>query len=394
MQHLQTSAEKKLTSLLLCTRTPVDGDTAERISVLPRSGPDWGELLISANEQGLLPIFCKNVQTYAGEALPPAWQQRVSEEFMRNSCRNLAMTAELLRLMEAFESNGVLATPYKGPVLAAQAYGDVALRQFSDLDIMVPQRQIAAAHDVLLGLGFRALAPDLVRRGKTAQVCRQIPGQYAYWKEPDTMVELHTELTLRYFPQRLDVDELCGRRESASVGGRQLRTFSREDTLLLLSVHGSKHLWERLGWIADVTALAGAAHPIDWALALERGKRWGVQRMVLLGAGLAAELYKLRLPDEVAGRLARDGVARHLINGICERFFAAEPVQPGVFSRFLFRARMRGSLVQGLPYAVKLALMPTELDRGRQARYLEPVYALLRPWRLARTYGWRTRAGR
>ena len=83
-----------------------------------------------------------------------------------------------------------------------------------------------------------------------------------------------------------------------------------------------------------------------------------------------------------------------LIKSICRRFLATEPVQLGVFSRFAFSVRMRGPLVQGLPYAVGLALMATELDRGRQEEYLEPVYALLRPLRLARTYGWRTRTGR
>lgn len=116
--------------------------------------------------------------------------------------------------------------------------------------------------------------------------------------------------------------------------------------------------------------------------------------MVLLGAGLAAQLYNARLPNEVAASLAGDGIARRLIKDIGQRFFAAEPAQLGVFSRFAFRVRMRGSLRRGLPYALKLALMPTELDRGWQAPYLEPVYALLRPLRLARTYGWRTRAGR
>jgi len=45
-----------------------------------------------------------------------------------------------------------------------------------------------------------------------------------------------------------------------------------------------------------------------------------------------------------------------------------------------------------LPYAIRLALMPTEVDRA-QRRLPEPLYALLRPLRLARTYGWRTRVG-
>jgi putative nucleotidyltransferase-like protein len=393
---------ERLAALLVCTRTPVDGDAVKRILGVARSEADWEGLLAAANEQRQLPVFCKNLEAYAGEALPSPWRQRVREEFVRNSCRNLALTAELFRVLDALERDGVRGTLYKGPVLAAQAYGDVALRQFSDLDIMVPQRQIAAAHDALVALGFRASVPGLINGCESAQGRRQIPGQYAYRNDCGTMVELHTELTLRYFPRRLDVDELCGRREVVNVAGRQVLTFSREDTLLLTSVHGSKHIWECLGWIADIAALTNAAPQLDWGLALERAREWGVQRMVLLGAGLAAELYHVRLPTEVAGSLTRDGIARRLINGVCRRFFAAEPVQLGVFSRFAFRVRMRGSLVEGFPYAVRLALRPTELDRTRQAQYLEPVFpilrpilgALRRPLRLARTYGWRTRAGR
>jgi hypothetical protein len=114
---------------------------------------------------------------------------------------------------------------------------------------------------------------------------------------------------------------------------------------------------------------------------------------VLLGAGLAARLFDASLPSEVVDGLKRDAVARRLIDGICQRFFSAGQMQLGVFGRFGFRVRMRGSLPQGVRYAVRLAMMPTELDRGRHARFLEPLYALRRPLRLARTYGWRMRAG-
>ena len=391
----KTFAPENLPSLLLCTRTVVDGvdgDTSKRILALAKSAPDWGALLNAAAEHHLMPLFCRNLEANAGEAVPPSWRQRFGEEFLRNSCRNLALTAELFRVLEALESQGVCATPYKGPVLAAQAYGDAALRQFSDLDIIVPQRQIVAAHSALLGLGFRALISDL----EISDTFREIPGQYAYRKEPETLVELHTEFTLRYFPRRLDLGELRERRERVRVAGRQVLTFSLEDTLLLLSVHGSKHLWERLGWIADIAALTRAWRPLDWAAVLERAERWGIQRMVLLGAGLAARLFHAPLPNEVADCLEGDAVARRLIDDIGERFFAAEEVRLGAFSRFLFRVRMRGSAAQGVPYAVRLALRPTEIDRGRghHARYLQPLYALLRPLRLMRTYGWRTRAGR
>jgi hypothetical protein len=388
MQSVRTSAAGKLESALLCAQTHVDSDTSKRILKLAGTEPDWDAILQAVCEHSLLPIFCRNIEGYGGEVLPFSWRRRFSQEFLRNSCRNLALTAELFRVLEALEKNGVCATPYKGPVLASQAYGDAAMRQFADLDIVVPQRQICAAHGTLLAIGFR-----LVCGAEPQGDGRQVPGQYAYRKDPETMVELHTEFTLRYFPRRLPLEELCERREFVQVAGRQVLTFSREDTLLLLSVHGSKHFWERLGWIADIAALSRASRPPDWAIVMERARKWGIRRMVLLGAGLAERLFQTPLPNGVADYLRSDSTARRLIDGICRRISAAEQVQLGVFSRFMFRVRMRGPLAQGLPYAVRLALMPTEFDKGRHARYLEPVYALVRPLRLARTYGWRTRGG-
>ena len=377
-------------SLLVCAQPHVGSEASKRIFKLATSAPDWGAILHAASEESLTPILCKNIEAYAGDAVPPSWRQRFREELLGGSCRNLALTAEMLSVLEALESHGVRATPYKGPILAAQAYGDAAMRQFSDLDIVVPQRQIVAAHLALEALGFRPAISGL----EPSSTPRQIPGQYAYRKEPDTLVELHTEFTLRYFPRRLDLGELCDRREFVQVAGRRMLTFSAEDTLLLLCVHGSKHFWERLGWIADLAALAGGSRRLDWGLVMQRAKRWGIQRMTLLGVGLAARLFHLPLPTEMMDYLERDVVARGLGDSICRRLFATEQARVGVFSRFSFRVRMRGSLAQGLLYAFRLTLMPTEFDRGQHAPYLEPLYALQRPLRLARTYGWRTRGGR
>jgi hypothetical protein len=377
-----------ISALLLCANPRIDPHSAEQIVAVAKSAPHWDGLLELAAEHGLSAVFYRNIQANATDALPPALRQRLKDESLRNSFGNLAFTAELFQVLEALESHGVCATPYKGPVLAAQAYGDVAMRQFSDLDLMVPQTQIAAADDALRALGFRPLVPDL-----KAEDTRQIPGQYAYRRDSEPIVELHTERTLRYFPRRLSVDELCERRECVRLTGRDVLAFSPEDTLLLLSVHGSKHFWERLGWIADIAALATTSRPMNWRLTLERAQQWGVQRMVLLGAGLAAELFRTPLPGEVTELVRRDRVARRLIAGVCQSFFSRQHAELGVFSRFAFRVRMRGSVAQGVPYAIRLTTMPTELDRGGHARFLEPLYALRRPLRLVRTYGWRARTG-
>ena len=389
MQAAQSSLIENpaLELLLLCARRQIGANTSKRILAIASGQPDWNALLAAASEHTLTSLVCKNLQDCAPAALPAPWRERFSRSYFECSCRNLALTAELFRVLAALESRGVAATPYKGPVLAAQAYGDVALREFSDLDIILPQRQIVAAHEALLDLGF---SPEIAAIEPSPSP-RRTPGQYAYRKGAGTLVELHTEHTLRYFPAALDLQALCARRRPIALAGRQVLTFSAEDTLLLLSVHGSKHLWDRLSWIADIAVLT-ARSQLDWPLVLERARSWRVQRMLLLGLGLAVRFFDAAPPDEVTNCLRRDRVARRMIEKISRRFFSPEKIQVGVLSRFAFRVRMRGPFTQGLPYAIRLALVPTEHDRAKR-RLPEPLYALLRPLRLARTYGWRTRVG-
>lgn len=369
--------------LLLCVRRQIGAGTSDRILAIASGQPDWTALLAAASEHTLTSLVCKNLLDCSPAALPE--RERFSRSHFECSCRNLALIAELFRVLAALESCGVTATPYKGPVLATQAYGGVALREFSDLDIILPQRQVADAHRALVALGF---SPEIAEI-EPSQPPRRIPGQYVFRKGAGTLVELHTERTLRYFPVPLDLQALCARRQPIAFAGRQVLTFSPEDTLLLLSVHGSKHLWDRLSWIADIAALT-ARSPLDWPLLLERARSWRVERMLLLGVGLAVRLFEAAPPDEVIACLGRDKVSRQMIEQISRRFFSSEKIQPGVLSRFAFRVRMRGPVVEGLPYALRLALMPTEVDRASR-RLPEPLYALLRPLRLARTYGWRTR---
>jgi len=41
--------------------------------------------------------------------------------------------------------------------------------------------------------------------------------------------------------------------------------LSVEDELVLICIHGAKHFWERLMWIADVAALISAQTAINWS---------------------------------------------------------------------------------------------------------------------------------
>src|SRR5260370_9892197 len=235
--------------LLLCVRARAD-ESAQRIRALAVSGLDWEYLQALAVEHGVVPLLSLRLHDLAGDVVPPERVRRMHELSKSSLFLNLSFAAELSRVLEIFRAAGIPAVPYKGPVLAAQVYGDPALRVFSDLDLILPHRDAAHACALLVEQGFQSeISLAAISAGK-------VPGQFLFTRQGSrTILELHTERTLRYFPHRLNLEEMLQRLESIPMGGREGLTFSAQDALSLLCVHRSKPFWERLMWVAEIAAL-------------------------------------------------------------------------------------------------------------------------------------------
>ena len=65
------------------------------------------------------------------------------------------MEDQLSTLLRNFKAAGIPAIPYKGPALAATAYGNVGLRVFGDLDILIQKEDVPRAADMMTALGYR-----------------------------------------------------------------------------------------------------------------------------------------------------------------------------------------------------------------------------------------------
>ena len=189
--------------LLLEFASPLP-DTS-RLVGLARS-VDWSRILVLAEEQGVLGHVAKRLHELDGDLVPVEIRMALLERHRAKVFATLRMTGELFRLLELFAVQDIPALVVKGPVLAIQAYGDPAMRSYGDLDLLVRQRDIRRATEMMSAAGYAAAVPlSAVDTGK-------IPGQYLFSK-PDSklIVELHNDRTLRYFPRRLPLEDFFAR---------------------------------------------------------------------------------------------------------------------------------------------------------------------------------------
>jgi len=345
---------------------------------------DWPRLLLLAEEHGVVGHLAAALLKQGEHILAGDARKALVDRQRAQVLSSLRMTAELFRVLEQFGSEGVSALVVKGPVLSVRAYGDAAMRSYGDLDLLVPDGDIRRATQLMMASGYDArVSLNAIDAGK-------IPGQYLFSKpESKLLVELHNDRTLRYFPRRLPLQEFFARQVRVPLDGREVPALSVEDELVLIAIHGAKHFWERLIWIADIAGLITRQSSLDWMRVSATAGNSGAGRILYLALHLAADLLKARLPEAIQEKINADAAVTQLTRGISDRLPAAGHAPPGLTERTMFRLRMRGGFFSGPVYLVRLLLSPTEEDwqAGRETDGNRLVDVLRRPFRLARKHG-------
>jgi putative nucleotidyltransferase-like protein len=363
------------------------GDAEAAVRQLAARPLDWEFVIAAAAENSVMPIVAKQLAARAADLVPAASLEKIKGAARANTLRCLKLTGELLRVLEEFRARGIEAISYKGPVLAVQAWGDVAMREYEDLDIVLRHRDVPKADEAMRALGYQARYPWIHTKRAEAFV----PGEYNYREaQMGIIVELHTERTMRHFPRAIDLGALALRLTSVSLSGHEVRTFSPEDLIPILCVHGAKDYWERIIWVADIAALARRGSGCDWGNVVRRADEWRAGRMLRIGLALAVSLLGAELPRSVLERVEADETATAIATERAAALLERDTRRMAGAAVFRYRRKMVDGEFAGLRYALRLALAPAEEDwqAAKLPRGLQPLYAAMRPLRLLKKYGW------
>ena len=365
--------------LMECARPNLDH---RHLNEMLRAGVDWPLFLELGEEHGMLGLAVNRFCDFDAAMMPPEIAQKLREWHRAQMLFTLRLTAEMFRLLECFLAAGIEMLVTKGPVLSVRCYGDPGARHYADLDLIVRDKDILRSTELMTGMGFKPNIPTGAIKAAKA------PGEYAFrQRETNLLVEFHTERTFRYHPRPLPLEKLFGRQALVSIDNRKVPALSAEDELVLICIHGAKHFWERLMWVADVAALV-SRQKLDWDKATAAAREVGAERMLHVGLKLAADLAGAQLPQKIANAVRSDDGAARLSEQIAKRLPEAGSAPPGILQRAAFRIAMRGGIVSGAGYLLRLALSPTEEDwaAGAEEKRSSIFDALRRPFRLARKY--------
>ncbi len=385
MNLVRADTRPEIALLLSCSRVTIDSIHAHRIKELSRNKIDWNNLLSLAGRNGLTPILFHRLNSVCPETVPGPILSRLEKHFNANLGHNRFLTGEMLRLLNLFENHGILAVPFKGPALASSVYGDLSLREFSDLDMMIPKQHVLKAKELLLSQKYLPLL-----KLSPVQERAYIHSEYEYnftHERTGVRLEIHWKCFPWELPFSLTLKELGGRLKRVRIMDRDVLTFPPEDLLLILCIHGYKHCWEALGLICDVAGLIQIYQEMDWDLVTEEAHRYGSERILFLGLYLAKDLLEADLPDKVCQRIESDVKLDILAHKVCTPLFKGNGLL-GAPERYFFHLRSVKTFWDRVLYCYFLMVPPYVADFLvlKLPSTLFFLYYLIRPFRLLGKY--------
>jgi len=246
----------ELRLLAACVRWPPSpARTAAIADALANPNLDWARVA-QAVERHRVAGFVHDGLTAAGAPSAPGdLLDAIRERASGDSLRNLRFAGEGLRLVRLLRGADIDVLVLKGSGLMMLAYGDLAIRQSRDLDLLVPVGSIIQAGEVCQRAGYDRIQPPPAASDIELAEWLRWRKDFIYRHRTSSLtLELHFRPTVSPgLAQGLDLWR--GRREIAIQGNASLPAPDGEALYAYLCLHGALCAWFRLKWLADIAAL-------------------------------------------------------------------------------------------------------------------------------------------
>jgi hypothetical protein len=374
--------------VLACLRWPQETVDGDRIRSLAQQPIRWPYLLEILHHHKVVPLFLRNVEAFAPGYMPDEAATALRAAGAANDETCLRRTSQLLLLNRLFREQQIDLRVFKGIPLAITAFQDPALRDAGDIDLLVSERDIFRAGEILRIQGYVRLDPQarLTRSRLRSYLAHQKDFSYSH-PLSDLVIDLHWRLFRNPFlPANAGLTDVG--EDWVDLGSERIATLPAPRLLLYLCVHGALDGWLRLKWLTDIGALMHAMTPEQLASTVNMAKEQQALAQLSAAVFLCQELLGQELSAEhsaLSESLDRnDERVAHTLR-FSKRLMTSNqcrPIREEIPSTLWFLNEFR--LYNSSRY--RLDLVQRSLFRPRVWRWLNlpdklfPLYALISPF--------------
>lgn len=381
MPGINATSEVERSILLAACSTVPKQEKSDRIHSLLRAPVRWKLLFDLAERHGTQSLLC---QALAGvhDSMPAEEMSALMRTYQLNLHKALLVSRELIRIVEHISALGLEVLPFKGPTLAELIYGDIALRQSGDIDLLTRPQNLARVRDAVRELGY---TPHFTLSQAEERAYLKSGYELAFdGPAGPNFLEVQWAIQPRFYAIDFDMDTMFQRGVPVTVAGHPMKALSFEDSFLTLAAHAAKHVWGRLVWLCDIARLIRLPS-LDWNWIGSQAEDLGMVRLVRVTMLLANRMLGAAIPPAAEASLVQDSVAPALAEEIQPHLLSDSvfDVESVAYFRLMMRLRERPFDRRRFLRRLIFTPGPSEWQAVHLPSPLFPLYRLVRLSRLA-----------
>jgi hypothetical protein len=305
----------------------------------------------------------------------------LKQRYQVNLHKALLLSGEFVRVVERLSQAGIDFIPYKGLALAETVYGDIALRQAGDIDLLIHPADLKRVQEAMGKIGY---VPHLNFSEDEEAAYIKSGYECAFdGAAGKNLLEVQWAIEPHFYAVDVDLQGLFRRAQTVRVMGLDTKSLSPEDLFVVLGLHAAKHVWGRLIWLCDLERVSRL--PLNWKRIAEHAQQLGVVRILHVTLLLAEKLLGSSYPELAAENLPADSAAETLAEEIETYISNHKTYDVESVAYFRLMLRLRERRIDRIRFVSRFVFTPGpgEWAVMRLPKLLFPLYRVLRISRLA-----------
>ncbi|EKU97455.1 hypothetical protein Lepto7375DRAFT_6646 [Leptolyngbya sp. PCC 7375] len=391
-----TELNPEISFLLKCARVYLNIDDPCKINqLIQQTSLNWDEVIKMAQVHRVLPILHKTLTLVSPQELPDFVLPKLHQLHFKNIKRNFFLLQELIRFLDILKKHQIDAITFKGPMTAMVAYGDLSLRTFYDLDLLVHSHDFFKLRDIAKNHGYTCdLLMAKEERECLAKLSFQDQELYFNSQKEYSLVnvknriflDIHQGVLSKQFSPLFNTQWIWEHTQQVKIGGHQVLGLTPEVQILVLCAQGVEDCWNHLGKLFDVAILIKNQPDLDWDKLVKLSKQMDVFPRLLLGLCLIRQLYGFTLPDQIEQQLQNCAFIQKLAEALQQQIILKSNINSKSKLDLLnaaYQLRLMSQWKNRIKFILTL-MQPTLADIATVSlpKSLFFIYYLLRPFRV------------
>lgn len=296
---MQIGVENQL--LLACAKIHPGVEELEKINELIPFIKDWNAFSLRMVALGIAPLFYNKWSRLSSvNEIPSVNRERLKGAYYKTLTRSMMLYQAFNQLAGALTTQSIPFIPLKGIYLSEWMYGDIGLRQFSDIDILIHPEDAKKTLLLLESLGFKSVKSidEQIEENNVDLV------HYSPMVLNGVSVEVHIQLLNKAWnPHSILPEKLWESSEFTLLSNQSISVLCLHDMLIHVSLHLNKHMlsgtMQFTGWLDIVNLLEKYTCRDDWNALYERCVLFSCQSIVYSQIVLAKEYMQANVPENI-----------------------------------------------------------------------------------------------